>query len=309
MILNIPPVFRKILFVVIFLCCLLPFVNSPVALVAGFFTTLLIGNPFQKYTDKSTGLALKTAIVGLGFSMNLQEAITVGSKGFVFTLGTITMVLLLAYFIGKLLKIDLKLSYLIGSGTAICGGSAIAAVGPVIKAGKDEMSVSLGIIFFLNAIALLLFPVLGHIFYLSQESFGLWSAVAIHDTSSVVGASSAYGEEALQIATTVKLARTLWIIPLTFISAIIFKGDSKKIKIPWFIGLFLLAIVANSYFPFISEINQTIVLVAKRIMILVLFLIGTSLSVEKIKTVGWKPLLLAVLLWIIISVVSLVVVM
>ena len=192
-----------------------------------------------------------------------------------------------------------KSSHLVASGTAICGGSAIAAVAPAVNASEKEISVSLGVVFLLNAVALVVFPFIGHLLGLSQHQFGLWSAIAIHDTSSVVGAASAYGNEALEVATTVKLARALWIIPVSLLSAFLFKNKGKKISIPWFILFFILAMLANSYLPGISTVAPAITL----------FLIGAGLSVEKIKSVGWKPLILGIILWITVSILSLLVIM
>ena len=198
-----------------------------------------------------------------------------------------------------------KSSHLVASGTAICGGSAIAAVAPAVNASEKEISVSLGVVFLLNAVALVVFPFIG----LSQHQFGLWSAIAIHDTSSVVGAASAYGNEALEVATTVKLARALWIIPVSLLSAFLFKNKGKKISIPWFILFFILAMLANSYLPGISTVAPAITAISKSALVVTLFLIGAGLSVEKIKSVGWKPLILGIILWITVSILSLLVIM
>jgi uncharacterized integral membrane protein (TIGR00698 family) len=217
--------------------------------------------------------------------------------------------------LGYMLHIQRKTAYLISSGTAICGGSAIAAVGPVVKADDHEMAVSLGVIFILNAIALFIFPPIGHYFDMSQAQFGTWAAIAIHDTSSVVGAGDAYGPEACQIATLIKCTRALWIIPLAFVTMFIFRDkDSKGVSIPWFIFLFVLAMVINTYLiaPYFGEENlfsTVIVYIAKKLLVVTLFLIGAGLSIGMIKKVGFKPLLLAVLLWIIIGVSSFFVVM
>ena len=193
--------------------------------------------------------------------------------------------------------------------TAICGGSAIAAVAPVIKASEKDISISLGVIFLLNSIALIVFPPLGHFFGLTQHQFGLWSAIAIHDTSSVVGAAYTYGEEALKVATTVKLARALWIIPLSILSVFLFKGKGKSVKIPYFIFLFILAIIINSYFAIPAVITEGITGVSKSLLVLTLFLIGAGLSLDKIKAAGWKPMILGVSLWIFISISSILVIL
>jgi uncharacterized integral membrane protein (TIGR00698 family) len=207
------------------------------------------------------------------------------------------------------LHINRKTAYLISSGTAICGGSAIAAVGPVVKADENEMAVSLGVIFILNSIALFIFPPLGHLFAMTDAQFGTWAAIAIHDTSSVVGAGAAYSEGALQMATLVKLTRALWIIPLAFVTMLIFRDKSGKISIPWFIFLFVLAMIINTYLPLPDMLTSSLVLIARRGMVLTLFMIGASLSMKMIKQVGVKPLLQAIILWVVISITSLLVVL
>lgn len=285
--------------------CATPFVNNPIALLLGFLFAYIFGNPFTHITPKATKWLLKVCVVGLGFGMNIHSAIQASKEGILITTCSIIITIILGLSIGKLLKISTRTSHLLASGTAICGGSAIAAVAPIVQASEKEISVSLGTIFLLNSIALLIFPSIGHFLQLTQHQFGLWSAIAIHDTSSVVGAASSYGQEALQLATTVKLARALWIIPLAIFSSFIFKSDNRKINIPWFIGLFILAIFINTYIPYINNINKYIVDVSKTGLTITLFLIGVSLSINKIKSVGWKPLLLGVLLWIIISISSL----
>ena len=218
---------------------------------------------------------------------------------------SIIIIVILGTFLTRVFKIDLKLGHLITSGTAICGGSAIAAVAPVIKADSKTISIALGIVFLLNSIALFIFPPLGHFFNLNQNQFGLWCAVAIHDTSSVVGAALGYGDEALRIATTVKLSRTLWIIPLSILSMFLFKTKGEKIKIPYFIGLFILAIIINSYHILPAFITGNIVLISKRLLVLTLFLIGTTISLKDLKETGYKPILMAVILWFTISIFAL----
>ncbi len=300
---------KKIFFIVCLLFCATPFANNPIALIIGFLFACILGNPFAHISHKATKWLLKICVVGLGFGMNLQTAIHTSKQGLILTVCSIVITLGLGIIIGKLLKISTKTSHLLASGTAICGGSAIAAVAPIVNASEKEISVSLGTVFLLNSIALIIFPAIGHFFNLTQHQFGLWSAIAIHDTSSVVGAASSYGQEALQLATTVKLARALWIIPLSLVSAFVFKSENKKINIPWFIGLFILAMIMNSYIPYISTFNTYIVSISKTGLTITLFLIGVGLSINKIKSVGWKPLLLGVLLWILISVSSLLAIM
>ncbi|EKB08558.1 Uncharacterised protein [Myroides odoratus] len=284
---------------------LFPFISSATALVLGIIYAQIFENPYAKQTKKATGLLLKVAVVGLGFGMNVYSALAAGKDGFVLTIFSIFLTLTLGFGIGKLLKIDKKISYLISSGTAICGGSAIAAVSPVIDADEKQISVALGIVFILNSVALIIFPPIGHALGLSQVDFGLWSAIAIHDTSSVVGAAAKYGDEALEVATTVKLARALWVIPVAFLSTMLFKNKGSKVKIPYFIGLFVLAMLANSYIPFIQPLGPYIVEISKAALTLTLFLIGTSLSFRTVKNVGAKPFIEGVLLWIFISVSSL----
>src|SRR5690606_1017826 len=220
----------KVLFIICTVLCILGYVNSPVALVGGFLFTYFLGHPFLALNSKSVNWLLKIAVVGMGFGMNLKETVSAGKEGFLLTVFSISITLILGYFLGRLLKMDRKTSHLIGSGTAICGGSAIAAVSPVINASEKDISISLGVIFLLNSIALLIFPPIGHLLELNQHQFGLWCAIAIHDTSSVVGAAYTFGEEALKVATTVKLARALWIIPLALFSVYLFKGKGKSVK-------------------------------------------------------------------------------
>ncbi len=295
----------KILFILCIAATASSYISAPIALLMGFLFTLFFGHPFEALGSKATSLLLKVSVVGLGFSMNAYSALEVGKDGFWLTIGSIILILTLGFFIGRALKIPTKMSYLVSSGTAICGGSAIAAVAPTVRANDNEISVALAVVFILNSVALFVFPVLGHIFDLSQFQFGMWSAIAIHDTSSVVGAAASYGEEALQVATTVKLARALWIIPLSIFSIFIFPSGNKKIKIPWFIGFFILAMLANTFIDGVSVVSPYILVAAKSMLIVTLFLIGASLSISSIKDVGFKPLILGVSLWIIISILSL----
>lgn len=297
--------YKKILFILLALLCAIPFVKPPLALLAGFLFALFLGNPFPNMKGKLTSLLLKTSIVGLGFGIHVGEALQTGKQGFLLTLSTIIITLVAGYFIGKQLRLSRRSSYLISSGTAICGGSAIAAVAPIVKALEDEISTSLGVVFLLNSVALLIFPSIGHLLNLSQEQFGLWSAVAIHDTSSVVGAAATYGSEALQVATTVKLARTLWIIPLSLLSLFLFKPESKNVQIPWFIAAFIGAMLIHSYFPLPAMIEIRITKTAKSLLVVTLFLIGANLSISTLRRLGWKFLLLGVLLWLLISLFSL----
>lgn len=292
----------KVLFILCMVLCILGYVSSPVALVGGFLFSYFLGHPFLTLNSKTVNWLLKIAVVGLGFGMNLKETLAAGKEGFILTVFSISATLIIGYFLGKLLKMNRKGSHLISSGTAICGGSAIAAVAPVIDASEKDISISLGVIFLLNSIALIIFPPLGHLLGLSQHEFGLWCAIAIHDTSSVVGAAYTFGEEALKVATTVKLARALWIIPLSLLSVFLFKGKGKSVKIPYFIFLFILAIVLNSYVAIPEVITLSITSISKSLLVLTLFLIGAGLSIDKIKSAGWKPMILGVSLWAFISI-------
>jgi uncharacterized integral membrane protein (TIGR00698 family) len=292
-------VIRGAAFIAILLFCLTPWCSPPLALALGLVLALTIGHPFR--TAKLTKLLLQISVVGLGFGMNLQKVVQAGRAGILFTIATILGTLLLGYAIGRAMNISRGTAHLISSGTAICGGSAIAAVGPVIGASDEEMSVSLGTVFILNAIALFAFPVIGAALHLTQTQFGVWAAIAIHDTSSVVGAASSYGPEALQIATTVKLARALWIVPLTIGTAFAFRNKSAKITIPWFILFFLLAAVIRTYVPEPAIVWDSLVRLARVGLTVTLFLIGASLSRRSLAAVGVRPLILGVVLWILIS--------
>ena len=302
---------QKILFIAVCLLCLSPYVSPPLALGLGILFAFTIGSPYPELSGKPTKYLLQASVVLLGFGMNLQAVYKAGKDGILFTIATIFGTLLLGYFVGKLLSVRSKTSALISSGTAICGGSAIAAVGPAIDAEADEMSVALGTVFVLNAVALFVFPVIGNSVGLTQGQFGIWAAIAIHDTSSVVGAAGTYGPESLAIATTVKLVRALWIVPVALMFAFIYRkgaGEGRKaISFPWFILLFVLAAAARTYMSAIifPSMFDSLVNLGKAGMIVTLFLIGASLSRKMLKEVGARPLIQGVVLWIVISVVSL----
>ena len=307
---------NKIIYILLIALVIFPFdlvgfgniITPAIALFLGLAFALIFKNPYPKFNKKTSKYLLQTSVVGLGFGMNVTESLKSGGEGMLFTIASVIGVMVLGVLIGKWLHLNKKASYLIASGTAICGGSAIAAVGPIVKANEHEMAVSLGVVFILNAIALFIFPVIGHYFELSEVQFGTWAAIAIHDTSSVVGAGEAYGPIALQTATLVKLTRALWIIPLAIVTMFIFRDKTSKISIPWFIFMFILAMVINTYCNLPQQLTSSLLWIAKKGLVLTLFLIGASLSLSTIKAVGIKPLILAVALWIIIGIGSFVVV-
>jgi len=295
---------RQLFFIILIFLCLTPWVTPPVALLMGLVVAQLIGHPFLHLNQKATHLLLQVSVVGLGFGMNVHSAFKAGKQGILFTIISIFGTLILGRLLGKILKIDPRTSLLVSGGTAICGGSAIAAISPVIRAEEKQISVALGTVFILNSMALFIFPLIGRYFHLSETQFGIWCAIAIHDTSSVVGAAGKYGPHALEIATTVKLARALWIIPVSLGAAVFNRNKSVKIKIPWFIGIFLLVMIINTYVPAVSTIAPVLVSVAKTGLTLTLFLIGAGLSMTVLRAVGIKPLVQGIILWVVISVVA-----
>jgi uncharacterized integral membrane protein (TIGR00698 family) len=295
----------KALFILGLLFALSPWASPPLALAVGLlFGLTVVPHPFASEASKASKWLLQASVVALGFGMNLPAIVKAGRSGFIYTACGIAFALALGMLLGRLLKVRSTPAFLIATGTAICGGSAIAAVGPITGATDDEMSVSLGTIFILNSVALLTFPYIGTMLRLSQNQFGLWSALAIHDTSSVVGAAAKYGTIALAIATTVKLARALWIIPVSLGTAAV-KHSKTKVKIPWFIFLFVLAAVANSYIAFAHPAFEFFSKAGKVGLTATLFLIGSSLSRKQLKSVGVRPLVLGVVLWLIVASVTL----
>ncbi len=277
--------------------------------MAGVALALILGNPLLAKTKNLTPHLLSLSIIGLGFGMNLLVVGKVGFQGIGYTVISIAFVFASGFALGRLFKIERGTSLLITVGTAICGGSAIAAVSPVIRAKSHETSVALGTVFMLNAVALLIFPAIGHHFNLSQAQFGLWAALAIHDTSSVVGAASHYGPQALEIATTVKLARALWIVPVALVIGWLRSRESPtdevgkgKFKKPWFILGFLLAAALVTFVPTLLQAGHSIEAVARQLLVVTLFLIGASMTRETLKAVGFRPFFQAVLLWLLISV-------
>lgn len=295
---------RKILFVIAFLSCFSGFISPPVALTIGIFFGLIISNPLPLESRKASQWLLQGSVVALGFGMNLHEVLKAGRSGFIYTAIGIAFALSVGLALGRLFQVRGNSSYLITAGTAICGGSAIAAIAPILHADEEEMAVSLGTVFVLNSVALLIFPPLGHLLGLSQTQFGLWAALAIHDTSSVVGAASRFGAQALIIGTTVKLARALWIVPLALATAAI-KRSKSKILFPWFILFFCFAAILNTYLPQLASASKLLFQLGRLGLTATLFLIGSGISGPILRRVGWRPLAQGILLWIIVGLTSL----
>jgi len=279
--------------------------SPPIALTAGLLYGFTFIHPCPLDARRLSKVLLQASVVGLGFGMNLVEVVKVGRSGFLYTACSITAALLLGLGLGRWLQVGNKFSFLITAGTAICGGSAIAAIGPILEATEEEMAVSLGTVFVLNSIALLLFPELGWAMHLSQKQFGLWSALAIHDTSSVVGATAKYGVIAMAVGTTVKLARALWIVPVSLVTSIL-KRTKSSIHWPWFIGFFCLAAMANTYVPFFTFTYFVLNHLGKLGLTVTLYLIGTGLSKSTLRQIGIRPLFQGALLWAIVAIGSLV---
>lgn len=280
-------------------------ISPPIALAAGLAFGLTLGNPVPDVSGRAAKALLQWSVIGLGFGLNLQAVWGAGRIGFGFTVATIVGTLLVGFWLGRYLKVESQTSLLVSVGTAICGGSAIAAIGAVVNADGKAMSVSLITVFVLNAVGLLLFPLLGHLLGMNQSNFGLWSAIAIHDTSSVVGAAAKYGDHALNVATTVKLSRALWIFPLVLVLSCIKRPSSAKIKLPWFIFAFLAAAGIRTVWPEGGFAFDVIKQGAKLGLTLTLFLIGAGLSREAMRSVGIRPMLQGVLLWIMVSLIGL----
>jgi len=299
------PAIQILLLVVVLVAALCGIISPPVALACGFVVALTVGQPFPDFTGKATKNLLQWSVVGLGFGMNIGGVWKAGSTGFGFTVATIAGALLLGWLLGRGLRVESQTACLVSSGTAICGGSAIAAVGAALNADKKAMAMALAIVFSLNALALFIFPPVGKMLGMSQEQFGLWAAIAIHDTSSVVGAAVKYGDLALQVAAPVKLTRALWIIPLALGFSFFVSRKSGKITVPWFILFFVLAAAVRTVFPQGEGGYLLINKAAKIGLTFTLFLIGTGLSREAIRNVGVRPMIQGFVLWIIISLTSL----
>jgi uncharacterized integral membrane protein (TIGR00698 family) len=279
-------------------------ISPPLALLGGLIYGFSFAHPYPKRSRTYSRWLLQASVVALGFGMNLHEVVRAGGSGFVYTATGIATTMLLGLLLGRLIVVDRKVSFLINVGTAICGGSAIAAVSPIIHADDEEIAVSLGTVFVLNSIALLVFPFIGSELHLTQSQFGLWAALAIHDTSSVVGAAAKYGNEALAIGTTVKLARALWIVPIALVTAYMMKSKTR-VQWPWFILFFCLAAVANTYVPLFAPAYPFLSRAGRLGLTATLFLIGTGLSMGTLKQVGVRPLIQGVLLWAAVAITSL----
>jgi uncharacterized integral membrane protein (TIGR00698 family) len=293
----------KILFLVGFVFALSPWASPPIALALGLALGLTVGNPYQTESRRLSKYLLQASVVALGFGMNFAQIVRAGRNGFLYTAVGISFAMLVGLSLARLLKVKPTAGFLIATGTAICGGSAIAAVGPVAGANDEEMSVALGTVFILNSIALLIFPTIGAALHMSQTQFGLWAALAIHDTSSVVGAATKYGAIALAVGTTVKLARALWIVPMCVGTAAV-KRTKANVQWPWFVAFFVLAAVLNSALPAGATVFHLLSRIGVIGLTATLFLIGAGVSVATLKQVGPRPLLQGVLLWAIVAVAS-----
>lgn len=292
------------LYYVIPVCCLFPFFSASLALFMGILLAIFYKGEEVVKTGKITKYLLQASIVCMGFSMSVNEVVQTGKTGFVITITSVVITMLLGILLGSLFRVEKNTTTLIAGGTAICGGSAIAAIAPVINAKSSEISFSLAVIFVLNAVGLFVFPVIGHLMQMDQVHFGYWAAIAIHDTSSVVGACSVYGEQALQVGTTVKLTRTLWIIPLALIIALFTEKKASKISIPWFIFLFVIAIIIGNYLPGMEDTNSHLSWLGRKGMSISLFFIGASINFKEVKQTGLNTFLLGIILWVAIAFLS-----
>ena len=303
---------KKVLFVVLLVASAFPGVPSAAALAVGLVFALVTGGVFPAFSKKASRILLQAAVVGIGFGMNFNSAIRSGGAGMAMTVVSVVFVMFAGWVLGRMMRVDGKVSYLVSAGTAICGGSAIAAVAPVVKADDSQISVSLGTIFTLNALALFIFPPVGRILGLTEIQFGEWAAIAIHDTSSVVGAGAAYGAEALQTATLIKCTRALWILPLAFATTLIMREKGSKVSVPWFIVFFVLAMLLNTFMLQCEAwmaCTKVVVALSKQAMCVTLFLIGSMLSLSSLRRVGARPLLHGVALWVLTAAASLLIVM
>ncbi|HET7893403.1 MAG TPA: putative sulfate exporter family transporter [Candidatus Sulfotelmatobacter sp.] len=290
----------KLIFILAVILAATGLLSPPFALLGGLIYGFTFTHPFNLESKRLAKFLLQASVVALGFGMNLHQVLQAGRSGFLYTAASITIAMLLGLGFGYLLHVGKKSAFLISAGTAICGGSAIAAVGPIADASEEEMAVSLGAVFILNSIALFLFPLVGYALHMTQSQFGLWSALAIHDTSSVVGATAKYGPTALAVGTTIKLARALWIVPLSLVTAVALKSKAR-IQWPWFILFFCLAALLNTVLPAFNSSFGVLNHIGKIGLTVTLFLIGTGLNKQTLQRVGARPLLQGLALWIIVG--------
>jgi len=295
----------KVFFAVCLLIVATGFVSPPFALAAGICLGLLVANPFELQSRKWSRILLQVSVVALGFGIDFGDVLRVGKISFLYTAVSISAALVLGLLLGRILKVRPKASFLISAGTAICGGSAIAALAPITHPDEEELAMSLGTVFTLNSVALLLFPAIGLAFHMTQTQFGLWTALAIHDTSSVVGAAAKFGVEALAVGTVVKLTRALWIIPVAVITALATKGSGARVQIPWFIGLFCLAALAKTELSAAGPVFSAFTHFGHIGLALTLFLIGTGITTKTMKQAGARVMIQGVALWVVVAALSL----
>ncbi|WP_299762608.1 putative sulfate exporter family transporter [uncultured Pontibacter sp.] len=289
-----------IFWLILFLIVASDLISAPFALFSGIVLGLIFGNPYPAKLSKITKYALQASVVGLGFGINLYQVAETGLTGFFYTAISLIATMVVGLLLAKLLGVEKKLNHLISAGTAICGGSAIAAVAPAIKASEKEISVALGVVFILNALALFVFPFIGNQLQLSQEQFGIWAAIAIHDTSSVVGAATEFGEKALEIATTLKLTRALWILPMVLITGFLFKSEGKA-SFPKFILFFLVSSLFSTFLTGLSEVYGWLTMLARKGLVISLFLTGAGISMSLLRTISIRPFLQGVVLWLVVA--------
>jgi uncharacterized integral membrane protein (TIGR00698 family) len=289
-----------IFWLILLLIVITDLIGAPLALFSGIVLGLIFGNPYPAKLSKFTKYALQASVVGLGFGINLYQVAETGLTGFFYTAISLIATMVVGLLLAKLFGVEKKLNHLISAGTAICGGSAIAAVAPAIKASEKEISVALGVVFTLNALALFVFPFIGNKLQLTQEQFGIWAAIAIHDTSSVVGAATEFGEKALEIATTLKLTRALWILPMVLVTGFLFKSEGKA-SFPKFILFFLVASLFSTFLNGLSEVYSWLTMLARKGLVISLFLTGAGISMSLLKTISIRPFLQGVVLWLIVA--------
>jgi uncharacterized integral membrane protein (TIGR00698 family) len=307
----------RVLFLVCAAVMLVPGVSPAVALAVGAALALTLGNPWPALSSRAAPLLLKASVVGLGFGLSLDLLLRAGALGVVYTVTVVLGTLAFGLWLGRVLRVPAETSLLIASGTGICGGSAIAAVGSAIGARGESMSAALATVFLLNAIALYLFPPVGGLVGLSESQFGVWAAVAIHDTSSVVGAAALYGATALAVATVVKLARALWIVPLTLVAAYALGGGeaggggrgggrAALRGMPWFVVVFAIAVLVRTLSPSgLEPVLDAVAVAARTGLVLTLFLIGAGLTRATLARVGGRPFAQGVILWVVVASLSL----